>query len=352
VAYKLIIVSRYLFYISQNYSFAILRPLQEVILRRGGQVAWFIEGRDVNLNYFNKDETLFANVEQTISFNPIAVFVPGNVVPDFIPGLKVAVFHGFNSGKKNRRGFEDHFNIRGCFDLYCTQGPNTTRPFKLLAKKHQFFSVTETGWPAIDPLFKSLPQEKSIKPTILMCSTFSRFLTCAPHLYEEVRRLSEKGNWQWVIQFHPKMDRDIVEQYKLLENENLSFVETDNVIPLLQKADVMVCDTSSVLIMFLLLGKPVVTYKNIAPDNYLIDIDKPKLLEASINKALSRPQELMKAINTFINDTHPYNDGNSSERILDEVDSIINKNKLPQKKKPKNILRTFKMRRKLRYWKF
>jgi CDP-glycerol glycerophosphotransferase (TagB/SpsB family) len=49
----------------------------------------------------------------------------------------------------------------------------------------------------------------------------------------------------------------------------------------------MVCDTSSVLMMFLLLNKPVVTYQNISPGNFLIDIDSAHLLESSIERALS-----------------------------------------------------------------
>ena len=341
---------RYLFYISQNYSFAILRPLQEAILRRGDKVAWFVEGRDINLKYLQKNEVLLNDINEILNFNPLAVFVPGNVVPAFIPGLKVGVFHGFNSGK--RRELKGHFNIRGCFDLYCTQGPNTTSFFKELSKQHQFFDVVETGWPAIDPLFNKLDNEKNKKPTILMCSTFSSALTCAPHLYEEVKRLRKNGKWKWIIQFHPKMNKKIVEEYKLLENENLSFVETDNVIPLLQEADVMVCDTSSVLIMFLLLSKPVVTYKNISPTNYLIDIDNPELLENSINKALSRPKELIENIDNFIKEVHPQRDGESSERILDTVNNIIENNIKCKKNKPINIIRAFKMRKKLKYWKF
>jgi hypothetical protein len=53
----------------------------------------------------------------------------------------------------------------------------------------------------------------------------------------------------------------------------------------------MVCGISSVLKMFLLLNKPVVTYQNISPGNFLIDIDSAHLLESSIERALSPPDE-------------------------------------------------------------
>lgn len=342
----------YLFYISQNYSFAILRPLQQIILDRDDKVAWFLEGKQVDEEYLTEKEIQLHSIEAIQQFNPHAVFIPGNVIPNFIPGIKVGVFHGFNSGKVNRRGFEDHFNIRGCFDLYCTQGPNTTKKFNLLAAKHQHFSVRETGWPAIDPLYEPKNKAKGTTPTVLMCSTFSKNLTCAPHLFETVKKLATSGKWNWLIQFHPKMNKDIVEQYKTLESEHLSFIETDNIVPLLQKSDVMVCDTSSVLIMFLLLNKPVVTFKNISPKPYLIDINDPNRLEESIEFALSKPIDLMSKIGAFIKDTHPYQDGKSSQRVLDAVDEMLAGNNVPAKRKPLNFLRQFKMRKQLNYWKF
>ncbi len=346
------VVLRYLFYISQNYSFSILRPLQEAILRRGGEVAWFVEGSDINQLYFKSNEKVLKSIDAVKLYEPVATFAPGNVIPSFIPGIKVAVFHGFNAGKRNRKGKEDHFTIRGCFDLYCTQGPNTTERFQLLANKHLYFKAIETGWPAIDPLYlKSEVKTENYKPTILYCSTFSRNLTSAPHLFDEIKRLSQINKWNWIIQFHPKMPTEVVERYKALENDNLTFIETDNVIPLLQEADLMVCDTSSVLLMFLLLNKPVVTYNNITPSDYLINISEPSLLEESIMKGLSRPQELMESIKHFIEQTHPYNDGNSSERVLDAVDYVLREgHKL--KPKPYNIIRQLKMRNKLKYWKF
>jgi len=341
---------RYLFYISQNYSYAILRPLQEAILARGDQAAWFLEGDEVNPNYLHDNEKRLKNITEVKHYNANVVFIPGNVVPDFIPGLKVGVFHGFNSGKRNRRGFEDHFNIRGCFDLYCTQGPNTTLSFIELAEQHQHFSVKQTGWPALDPLFEFSKVSKNKKPTILMCSTFSRALTCAPELFETVKRLSATGKWQWIIQFHPKMSSEVSEKYKSLESEYLSFIETDNVIPLLQQADVMVCDTSSVLMMFLMLNKPVVTFNNISPKEYMINISDKDELEKSIEYALSYPTDLQEKVAAFIADTHPDTDGQSSKRVLAATDELLDGINVAKKSKPFNLLRRFKIRKKLNYW--
>lgn len=340
---------RYLFYISQNYSFAILRPIQAAILRRGGIVKWFIKGDEVNTSYFAVDEDWFNNIYQAIDYNPDVVFVPGNLVPKFIPGLKVGVFHGFNAEK--RSDAKGHFNIRGWFDMYCTQGPNTTAPFKALAHKHQFFTVKETGWPAVDNLFKYTPV-KNEKPVVLLCSTFSKKLSCAPHLFEQVNQLSRNGKWQWIVQFHPKMDVKVVEQYKSIQHQDLQFVETDNVLPLLQKADVMVCDTSSVLLMFLLLSKPVVTFKNSNPKPYLINFEQPELLAQMISHALTKPKQLMDNIEDFQRQTHPYKDGLSAERVLNAVEERLTGSEQPKKRKPLNIFKSLAMRWELNYWHF
>ena len=118
-------------FVMQPYSYAILRPLQSAILARGDEVAWFLSGNDVNAASLTEQEHYLSTIEQVKAYKPDAVFVPGNVVPDFIPGAKVQVFHGLEYKKKG------HFAIRGFFDLYCTHGPLTTEPFQKLAKKHE-----------------------------------------------------------------------------------------------------------------------------------------------------------------------------------------------------------------------
>jgi len=345
-------VKRYLFYISQNYSFAILRPVQKLIIERGGEVAWFAEGASVTVNYFDKNERVLSSVDEINKFNPMAILYPANIAPTFLPGINVAVFHGFDAGKLDRKGKNDHYKVRHCFDLYCTQGPSSTREFERLRSIHQSFDVKETGWCALDPLYtENNANKEDNKATVLLCSTFSSRLSCASDIFETVKKLSKTGRWQWLVQFHPKMDKKIVQQYKTIQSEHLTFVETDDVIPLLQQADVMVCDTSSVLMMFLLLNKPVVTYKNISPDDFLIDIDSAHLLEPSIERALSLPAKLMAHIQHFIDENHPYQDGQSSQRLLAAIDEKMAQGDTNSTKKI-DIVRQYKMRKKLSYWKF
>ncbi len=287
-------------------------------------------------------------------YSPHAIFYPANLAPTFLPGINVAVFHGFDAGKVDKKGNNDHYKLRHCFDLYCTQGPESTEKFTEFKLQHDSFHVKETGWCAIDPLYQQQKAiDKNSLPTVLFCSTtFSRNLTSAPHLFDEIKRLSTQGKYRWLVQFHPKMPAEIVEQYKTIESEYLTFVETDNVIPLLQEADLMVCDTSSVLLMFLLLNKPVVTFNNIAPKDYLINITEPDLLEQSIEHGLTKPKPLMDNIQHFIEQTHPYHDGRSSERVLQAVDEVLSGKVSVKKQKPLNILRQIKMRKRLGYWQF
>lgn len=346
---------KYLMYLSQNYSFSVLRPLQEQIRSRGGKVRWFLVGTAVDSRYLKKDEVPLPDVDAVIRWRPDVVFVPGNVVPAFIPGVKVQVFHGLNSGKVNRRGREYHFEIRGCFDLYCTHGPSTTIPFQRLAQRHRSFYVKETGWPALDPLFRRTGPSPWTKPgddrpVILMCSTFSKRLSCAPMVFETVKELSKRGRWRWLIQFHPKMDPTVVALYRELEGDHLRFVRTDNIIPLLKTADVMLCDTSSVVQMFLLSEKPVVTVNNRLPGPHLINVTCPEQVEPAVEMALQRPPELMEAIRQYGLELHPERDGRSSRRVLEAVDEIMAKGITALKPKPLNLIRHYKMRKKMGYW--
>lgn len=344
---------KYLLYAEQNYAYAMLRPLQDAIHARGGEVKWFLAGTRINANYLQADEARLKDVATVVKWQPNVVISPGNMVPSFIPGLKVDIFHGFNVAKSTRSDDKGHFNIRGCYDLYCTQGPATTQGFVERAKKYGYFRVTETGWPTLDPLFK--PEQKpqaSTRPTILLCSTFTPALSCAPHLVETIKSLRDKKDWQWLVQFHPRMDKKISDRYRALQNDKLTFVDTDNVIPLLKQADVMVCDTSSVMLMFMLQNKPVVAFRNqtVGDTTFLLKVEEENDLDTAIEQALKRPGKLMEKIKAAGDLIHPYRDGCSSERVLEAIDKSLALGSKGLKRKPLNLIRNLKERKKLKYW--
>jgi len=49
---------------------------------------------------------------------------------------------------------------------------------------------------------------------------------------------------------------------------------------------------------------------------------------------------------------HPYVDGQSSSRILDACEDILDNKIKAKKRRPLNLFRNFKIRRSLGYWKF
>jgi CDP-glycerol glycerophosphotransferase (TagB/SpsB family) len=337
----------YLFYASERYTQGIVRSVSDAILGRGDDVAWYFNGPGVQ--DLRPTDKVLTSIGEVMNWNPIAVITPNNVVPHFFPGVKVQTFHGFDAGKPR------HIYIRGFFDLYCTTGPKDTSQFLELAKKHQHFSVVETGWPKLDEFFRNLPPETSVlrePPVILYHSTFSPSWSAAETLYPEVRRLSQTGEWKWIVSLHPKMNIDTRRKFKALENENLQFSEVDNILELFDMVDLMCSDTSSALSEFLLTHKPVVTFNNLRPGPHLLNISSADEFEPAIRKALTRPELLISSIRSFSDSIHPSRDGRSAERILDAIDNFILNDAYKLKKKPLNIWRKFKLCRQMNYWKF
>jgi CDP-glycerol glycerophosphotransferase (TagB/SpsB family) len=347
-------MNRYLFFVGQLYDFPILRPLQAAIKARGDQAAWYLHG--IDKSNLKPDEEHLASVSAVKAYNPAAVYVPTNWVPDFFPGVKVEVFHGLANDATGKKG---HYRIRGLFDLYCTHASESTFIFEQLAAKYKTFHVAETGWPKVDPLFKdngidvSAYRPATDKPVILYASTFSPSLSTASLLPDTIARLSRNGKWHWLVTLHPKMDEKIVASYRALAGPNLQFLESDqDILPLLKAADAMLCDTSSISLEFMLLDKPVVTLRTKVPGPHVIDVKQPDEIEQALATALKRPIDLMQNTRAYMDTLHPRRDGGSSERILQATDDFIEQYAATLKTKPLNLFRKFQMRKRMRYYHF
>ncbi len=257
-------MKRFLIYISEAYGIPIGIPLQNEIEKRGYEVKWFCDEPGME-DTFSSNEIVLINVDEVMVFNPDVVLVTSNVVPDFFPGIKVQVFHGFSVGKRSEE--KGHFNIRGFFDLYCTQGPTSTKPFMKLQDKYKYFKVVETGWSKMDPLFPLDTNVSDSLPTIMISSTFTTRLSLAknPDVVQEIERLSKSGKWKFIAVLHPKMEKEIVNKFKSFENDHFIFHDTTDLVPLYKQADVMLSDTTSAITEFILQKKPVVTINNNKP---------------------------------------------------------------------------------------
>lgn len=338
---------KFILLIQQNYTFEILRPLQAEMKARGDQVLWLALGSDVKHDLFDEQEDVTRSISDAIAFKADAIFVTGNVVPDFIPGLKVQVFHGFEWKKKG------HFRIRGSFDLYCTQGPLFTRKFEEFAKQYGYFDVVETGWPKMDNVFPLQPSsKKSDRKQILYLPTFSPKLTSTKDLLPEITKQASSGEYDWVVKFHPKMNKDVVAEYKLMSDqyENVRVYEKADLMTLIHECDLVLSDTSSAIAESLLLRKPVITYKNSKPDGFIIDFSVAEQLIVKIKSVFANTKKQDENFEQFAAEYHPYSDGKSSTRVIDAAVQCIENGLKATKKKPANLIRNLKLRKQENYW--
>ena len=318
------------------YSFGILEPIMQVLKERNYQYIWYAR-KEVIHKFPFKEEYITSNIDEIISYKSDALFVPGIEAPHFVRGVKVQTFHGFAGEKKG------HFRIRKYFDLYLTQGPFFTRKFNELKNKFKNFEVVETGWPKLDIYGKELNKYDAdanelkelhqADKIILFAPTFSPSLTCAPYLEEQIQELATNKSYLILIKFHDLMSEELINKYKNVakQNDNVLFIEERNIIKYLLISDLMISDTSSVVYEFLLLDKPVITYKNNSKefkwDNSLT-YDK---LSEKVNLNLSEDPYKNQRREIF-NEYHPFNDGKSAERMVDAVENYIKNFGVPEKR--------------------
>ena len=337
---------RFLFYVTLSYSYPILRPIEAELKKRGCEVVWFVRQGSEAEQFTHSLEHSINTIEAAKDFDADALIAPGNNIPSFFPGIKVQVFHGFNSGKKNT------LKVRGYFDLYCSECSSSTAELNAQRQKNVTFDVVETGWPKLDPLFTLHPHTERYKDSdrkvILYAPTFSPSLTSTYALHEEIKSLSQNENWLWLVKFHPKVSKEEFQLYQSLESDTLKIVETSEIIPLLQAADVLLSDTSSIISEFAFQTKPAVSFRNRAPDQWLINFEESSDLKKSIERALGASPEHLELMQQHFKQIHPFQDGQSSKRVADAAIEMINSGISHLEKKPKNYFRDFKVYRELK----
>jgi CDP-glycerol glycerophosphotransferase (TagB/SpsB family) len=310
-------VTKYLLFLTKDYSYPILNPLYNFINKNGcGEVFWF----STNNQHFGTNKNIwFETNNEVMKYNPDVIFAPGNIVPFHWPGLKVQIFHGLGEEKHG------HYRLNGLFDMYCTPGPFITDKFKNKNKNGKYI-IRETGWPKLDVITNRENFNSSIFgndfPTILYAPTFSKKLTSAFKLFDVIKSL-QKLNYNWLVKFHELMDTSLVKQYNMLESDNFRIVTDHNILQNMSESDVLLTDTSSVAYEYLLFNKPIITFNAKTRVDKGINIFSSLDLEGAIIRALNDPDEFKENRMFYLDELHPYNDGKSSERILNAVSNIL-----------------------------
>ena len=338
-----------LLFATELYALPILRPLAAAAQRAGQHVAWVVP--EPVAAHLHASEQRLRNARAVRAFAADAVFCAANWVPPAFPGAKVQVFHGFNAEKRDPgRG---HFRLRGFFDLYCTQGPATTAPFQALAHEHRYFAVAETGWSKLDPLFAPPPDAPDLnprdgRPVAMYAATFTESLSSARAMLDTLRTLAARGDRHWLLTLHPKCDPELIALYRALGGPHARFFESDRLLDMLRAADVLVCDTSSVIDEFVVQLKPVVTLRNRRPKPFMLDVQAPDQVDGAIERALHATPALREALAAHAAAIHPWRDGHASERVLEATGRLLDGGFGPRARKPLNLWRRWQSARDVR----
>ncbi len=330
---------RIVLFCENKYAVDILYPIYQEAMKEGdNQVLWYVHLPKIP-EFPLKEQVDYTHSMQTVyDFSPEAIYVPGNIVPYYLPGVKIQVFHGYAAEKK------DHWVIRRYFDLYLTQGPFFTQKFTELSHKYGDFEVKETGWPKQDWIKKhwhdfdqereKLLKEHGRKQIVLYAPTFSPSLTSLPALKDALVHLVKEKDIVLLLKFHPLTSQEWIDVYKQLaeQEEHIVWIDDFNVTKYQLMADVMISDTSSTVYEFLLLGRPVVTYRTIAKDIYWTNITEVDQLSEAFEAAQHNEEDIARR-RWVVEHYDPYLDGKVCRRMLEAAADYIRRHGVPRERK-------------------
>ena len=327
-----------LLFCENKYAIDILQPLQREADREGGNdVLWYVHQKKIPQFPLAGEVRYTFSIQEAFDFHPDAVFVPGNIVPYYLSGVKIQVFHGYAAEKK------DHWVIRRYFDTYFTQGPYFTSHFKALAEKYRDFEVLETGWTRQDWVYEhchdydaerqALLDRYGVKQIVLYAPTFSPKLTSLPYLKEELTKLARRGDTLVIMKFHPLTRQEWKDEYQQLADteERMLYMGDMSLTKFILMADIMISDTSSAIYEMLLMDKPVVTFRAISKDFYWDNITEPEQLLPALQQALhdTASRERRRWV---VDNYDPHLDGRCAHRMLEGARDYIRRHGVPERR--------------------
>lgn len=100
------------------------------------------------------------------------------------------------------------------------------------------------------------------------------------------------------------------------------------------------------------LNKPVVTFNTRTPGDFVLDVSEPDEILPAIEKVYNDSSMQLLAAKEHIFSLNEFYDGQSSKRVIDAIEEVLSSKLKDLKPKPLNLLRKFKLRKRLNYWRF
>ena len=170
---------------------------------------------------------------------------------------------------------------------------------------------------------------------VLYAPTFPPSLTSLPYMQDALQTLvKERNDVLLLFKFHPLTPHELKDEYKAIaeKNDSILWMSDGDINKFLIMSDMMISDSSSVVNEFLLLDKPVITFKNKSDNKFWYNIENPDELVEAYDMVLSSDEYKSKR-KWIIDNFDPYFDGNSSARMLKAVEDYIKKHGVPLKRK-------------------
>ena len=188
-------------------------------------------------------------------------------------------------------------------------------------------------------------KSKNEKKTILYAPTFSPKYKSSSFLFNSIKK-AQKYEFNWLVKFHNLEKESVVKNYETLSSDYFKIIEDDNILNLMESADILITDTSSVAYEYLLFNRPIITYKAETRFEKGLNIVRSDDLIGAIVRSIEDPDEFKQSRDEILNDIHPYQDGKSSKRLVETIsDFIKNKEFKNLKRKPRNWYRKMQIRK-------
>lgn len=325
----------------------------------------FVEGKISKYDYYKKEVEKYMYVMKsklTITTHGFYRLRNDNIMLNLWHGMPIKSMSLMNKSKKDKIGV-----IKDDYFLSTSEFFNTVMNACIGIRAEQYYIA---GYPRNDYLFnengvrnlETLLNMKIDKKIILYMPTYrdlnsigsiknkriDNFFGFEEFNFIEFDSFLKENNLLFILKLHPNEERLFIDKYSKYNSKNIILIKSKDLemhqmdlYKIINAADVLITDYSSIYFDYLLLDRPVIftpvdfeEYKEkrgflLEPYDFWAPGPKcleQKQLQKEVLNCLNNLQYYRKERQTIKNIVHKYQDNKSTERVMELIDRIMKKN--------------------------